>query len=87
VRALLPIALATGDQLTRKLVLAVPDEAGDYQVAVSLAESREIELARTTVRVEPSSARREHPPAGAARKPDLEVRLVAEERRREIDPA
>ena len=87
VRALLPIALATGDQLTRKLVLAAPDEAGDYQVAVSLAESPEIELARTTVRVEPSGARREHPPAGAARKPDLEVRLVAEERRREIDPA
>jgi hypothetical protein len=51
VRALLPIALAPGDQVVRKLTLSTPDVTGIYRVSAALAERPDLELGSTVVRL------------------------------------
>jgi hypothetical protein len=52
ITALLPIALAAGDQVTRKLAISTPDAPGEYRVTASFADDPEVVLAATRVRVE-----------------------------------
>ena len=51
VRALLPVALAAGEERFQEVLLRAPDVAGRYEASVALAGAPDLSIARTVVEV------------------------------------
>jgi hypothetical protein len=56
VRALLPVALGSGERVARKLTVATPSTGGEYRMTASLPERPHAPLASVSVTVEPERA-------------------------------
>jgi hypothetical protein len=50
-RALLPLALAAGEEQAQGIALRIPDAPGRYEVGVALAEAPDVAIARSLVEV------------------------------------